>query len=113
MGFGLKKAGYATNPKYGPIIIKLIEDYNLQQYTLIAMGKIAPEEEVLAVNPMPATNVPADISAYVKLDEPLKEIAPPPVVNYPSGEFTINNTKVIYAKRVLQCSLLHRNMTFH
>src|SRR5688572_11075716 len=36
---GLKKAGYATNPKYPQIIIKLIEDYNLQDYTLIAMGK--------------------------------------------------------------------------
>ena len=96
---GLKKAGYATNPKYGPIIIKLIESYNLQQYTLIAMGKIAPEEEVLAVNPKPSTNIPADISAFVKQQEPLQEIAPPPAVNYPSGEFTINNTKVIYAKQ--------------
>ena len=96
---GLKKAGYATNPKYGPIIIKLIENYNLQQYTLIAMGKIAPEEEVLAVNPKPSTNIPADISAFVKQQEPLQEIAPPPAVNYPSGEFTINNTKVIYAKQ--------------
>ena len=40
-----------------------------------------------------------DISAYVKLNEPLQEIAPPPAVNYPSGEFSINNTKVIYAKQ--------------
>lgn len=96
---GLKKAGYATNPKYGPIIIKLIEDYNLQQYTLIAMGKIAPEEEVIAVNPKPSVNIPADISAFVKQQEPLQEIAPPPAINYPSGEFTINNTKVIYAKQ--------------
>ncbi|HUQ67243.1 MAG TPA: glucosaminidase domain-containing protein [Flavitalea sp.] len=96
---GLKKAGYATNPKYGPIIIKLIEDYNLQQYTLIAMGKMAPEEEVLAVNPKPATNIPSDISAFVKQQDPLQEIAPPPAVYYPSGEFMINNTKVIYAKQ--------------
>ncbi len=29
---GLKKAGYATNPNYAPQLIKLIEDYNLQQY---------------------------------------------------------------------------------
>ena len=96
---GLKKAGYATNPKYGPIIIRIIEEYNLQQYTLIAMGKIAPEEEVIAVNPKPATNTPADISAFVKQQEPLLEIPPPPVVNYPSGEFMINNTKVIFAKQ--------------
>src|SRR5215208_705636 len=31
---GLKKAGYATNPKYEQILIKLIEDYDLQDYTL-------------------------------------------------------------------------------
>ncbi len=32
--YGLKKAGYATNPKYPLILIKHIEQYNLQQYTL-------------------------------------------------------------------------------
>jgi LysM repeat protein len=96
---GLKKAGYATNPKYAPILIKLIEDYNLEQYTEIAMGKIPPEAEVIAVNPKPATDEPADISAFIKQQDPLIEIAPPPAINYPSGEFTINNTKVIYAKQ--------------
>lgn len=29
---GLKKAGYATNPKYPSLLIKLIEDYSLFQY---------------------------------------------------------------------------------
>ncbi len=29
---GLKAAGYATNPKYAPQLIKLIEDYKLHQY---------------------------------------------------------------------------------
>jgi len=33
---GLKKAGYATNPKYPNILIKHIELYNLQQYSLAA-----------------------------------------------------------------------------
>lgn len=45
--FGLKKAGYATNIKYSQILIKLIEDYNLQQYSLIALGRIAPPEDML------------------------------------------------------------------
>jgi hypothetical protein len=36
--FGLKKAGYATNPKYPQLLIKLIQDYDLQQYTMMAMG---------------------------------------------------------------------------
>jgi LysM repeat protein len=96
---GLKKAGYATNPKYAPILIKLIEQYNLQQYTLIAAGKMAPEEEVIAMKPKAATDVPADISAFVKQQEPSMEIPPPPQINYPAGEFAINNTKVIYARQ--------------
>ena len=29
---GLKKAGYATNPQYAPILIKIIEDYELYRY---------------------------------------------------------------------------------
>ena len=39
--YGLKKAGYATNIRYSQILIKIIEDYNLQQYSLIALGKLA------------------------------------------------------------------------
>lgn len=31
---GLKKAGYATNPKYPNILIRHIEQYNLQQYSI-------------------------------------------------------------------------------
>jgi LysM repeat protein len=37
--YGLKKAGYATNPKYPMILIKYIETYNLNSYSLIAMGR--------------------------------------------------------------------------
>ena len=32
---GLKKAGYATNPKYPAILIRYIEQYNLQRYNLV------------------------------------------------------------------------------
>jgi LysM repeat protein len=38
--YGLKKAGYATNPKYPAILIKHIEQYNLQQYSEIALGEV-------------------------------------------------------------------------
>jgi LysM repeat protein len=34
---GLKKCGYATNPRYAPQLIKIIEDYHLQQYTYAAL----------------------------------------------------------------------------
>lgn len=32
---GLKKAGYATNPRYPQLLIKIIEDNNLHQYDLV------------------------------------------------------------------------------
>jgi LysM repeat protein len=38
--YGLRKAGYATNPRYPEILIKNIEDNNLQQYTLEAIKDV-------------------------------------------------------------------------
>lgn len=38
--YGLKKAGYATNPRYPEILIKNIEDNNLQQYTMVAVKDV-------------------------------------------------------------------------
>ncbi|MEP6676350.1 MAG: glucosaminidase domain-containing protein [Ferruginibacter sp.] len=38
--YGLKHAGYATNPAYPQILIKNIEQYNLNQYTLSAIGEV-------------------------------------------------------------------------
>jgi flagellum-specific peptidoglycan hydrolase FlgJ len=37
---GLKQAGYATNPKYPGLLIRLIETYDLNAYTLLAINKI-------------------------------------------------------------------------
>ncbi len=37
--YGLKKAGYATNPKYPQLLIKIIEKYHLDQYDREAPGK--------------------------------------------------------------------------
>ncbi len=38
--YGLKKAGYATNPKYPEILIKNIEQNNLEQYTMLAVNDV-------------------------------------------------------------------------
>jgi LysM repeat protein len=38
--YGLRKAGYATNPRYADILIKHIETYNLEQYTAVAIGEM-------------------------------------------------------------------------
>ncbi len=37
--YGLKKAGYATNPRYPDILIRFIEKYDLQQYTRIGLSE--------------------------------------------------------------------------
>jgi len=100
--YGLKKAGYATNIRYSQIIIKLIEDYNLQQYSLIALGKLSPKDEILAGNPnKPATHGIITLAGPVITTTPaaaIEEVPEAPEVAYPEGQFTINNTKVVYAK---------------
>ncbi|MDL2240678.1 glucosaminidase domain-containing protein [Bacteroidales bacterium OttesenSCG-928-K22] len=35
---GLKKAGYATNPNYAPLLIKIIEENQLFMYDMVALG---------------------------------------------------------------------------
>lgn len=46
--FGLRKAGYATNPQYAQMLIKIIEDYRLQEYTYAAMGGAGATNNVAA-----------------------------------------------------------------
>jgi len=109
--YGLKKAGYATNPKYAQILIKLIQDYNLEDYTLIAMGKMK-EQDGLAKNSEVATDKNPSVvlaknndnekgTENVSTANKLEQDARPVVseVNYPSGEFKINDTRVIYVKK--------------
>lgn len=79
---GLKKAGYATNPKYPDLLIKYIEQYNLQVYSLAALNKV-PAADVINVengqvmlpaekineNPAPLTNnVNADLDKVVSIN---------------------------------------------
>jgi hypothetical protein len=82
--YGLKKAGYATNIRYSQILIKLIKDYNLQQYTLIAMGRTG----------VPAVRVDTATGAI----SPAGAAAAGPQVSYPEGEFMINRTRVVYVQ---------------
>lgn len=99
---GLKKAGYATNPKYPAVLIKLIEDYHLQDYTLLALGKTpAHSNEVTTVAVVTNENNNAVAPMEVpqeELERQKKEILKNSVA-YPQGKFLINDTKVIYAKK--------------
>ncbi len=42
---GLKKAGYATNPRYAELLIKIIEDNDLYNYDRMAPGMLAEKTE--------------------------------------------------------------------
>ncbi len=44
--YGLKKAGYATNPNYPKILIKTIEDYNLNQLTKDALNEMNIQNDI-------------------------------------------------------------------
>jgi LysM repeat protein len=111
--WGLKKAGYATNPRYPQIIIKLIEDYRLQDYTVVALNGMSNTNSPLAIAAQPKADVQGKsevenktlpILASVKqpvgaglVPAEVQKIIEQPV--YPQSEFAINDTKVIYARK--------------
>lgn len=101
--YGLKKAGYATNPRYPQVIIKLITDYNLQEYTLVALGKTSFQKEEIAgtkIEVEPQREIEA-VAAVVRTEEPVivQIVERVNKVPYPDGEFRINETRVIYARK--------------
>lgn len=90
--YGLKQAGYATSTTYPQQLIKLIEDYNLQQYTLAGEGvakagtngaktgdEMVASGPVKTTTPVAATSKPSGTS----------------IANAPKGIFQINDRKVI------------------
>jgi len=63
--YGLKKAGYATNPKYPQIVISNIEKYNLQQYDNLTgqdFDNIAINKIITVQKPV-EQNIVVDITA--------------------------------------------------
>ncbi|MEO6315877.1 MAG: glucosaminidase domain-containing protein [Chitinophagaceae bacterium] len=102
---GLRKAGYATNYRYAQILIKLIEDYNLEQYTLIAMGKLPPVNDALVSNNTTNSTAPASIQALnpsvtgdAAPKEVLATVIAPPAPVYPAIAFSINKAKVVFVQ---------------
>jgi len=56
---GLKKCGYATNPRYAQQLIKIIEDFKLQEFTYVAMNDDAEyEHDGTAVSKPGTRNLP-------------------------------------------------------
>lgn len=111
--YGLKRAGYATSSSYATALIKTIEVYNLQQYSELALNKAqtennnlvnvdennnsgqddvkqAEENETVA-NETTAEETTASVETIMANKQQT-------VSSYPTGIFSINNTRVLYAK---------------
>ena len=89
---GLRKAGYATNPKYPDILIKNIEQYNLQQYSLAAAG------ETLKVEPGKyQDDKESPASKYGEASKPTVTIETNPSAD--AAINSINGHKYILAKK--------------
>ncbi len=121
---GLKKAGYATSPTYPQKLLKVINDYNLQQYSLQAIARmhnqpakavsptdvtaashqppVAEKEasaETVQVKASPGEKEKTEPQAEEKNEAPVvSATASPKTLNYPAGIFTINHSKVILGK---------------
>ncbi|WP_298391604.1 glucosaminidase domain-containing protein [Hydrotalea sp.] len=116
--YGLKKAGYATEKNYAQRLIELINKYNLNEYTEIALAKEKNQQSDVALqNTTPVqstatatintTSVPESETTAAKA-----AMQPIPTVDntnntsitesetlYPEGIFTINHLKVLYAQK--------------
>jgi LysM repeat protein len=92
---GLKKAGYATNPRYPVILIDNIEKHNLQQYSIIALNRKEEGGDLAFIATQ--TSFSNEEDRHNKQEAASLETGNQPPA-YPEGVFEINRTKVIYAK---------------
>jgi LysM repeat protein len=83
--YGLSKAGYATNPNYPEILIKKIEDNNLEQYTMVAINDV-PHFDASKYKDDPETAVSkSDLDLDSNLTAPIN--------------LTINGSKALYVPK--------------
>ena len=73
--FGLKQAGYATNPNYPAQLIKAINDYDLAQYSLIAIEQKKKGIDFEITQPVAKQPETTNTVAPVVQPSPTKEVA--------------------------------------
>lgn len=92
--YGLKKAGYATNPQYPDILIRHIEQYNLQQYTFAAIGEL-PQFDGPTLSP--------DKDAPVKVvntpDKDMTDSSAGSILDIPEKPVLVNGSKCVLAPK--------------
>lgn len=97
--YGLKKAGYATNSQYAPLLVTLVERYNLTQYDLIALNR-APQQQpgIILVSNEEKKEAQPPVTVGITPPQEQKEETKAVMAAYPTDKvFYINETKVVYA----------------
>ncbi len=79
---GLKKAGYATNPRYADLLIKIIEDNDLHRFDTALIADWKPVEESAAQ--------PQEVVAE-EATEPIEEPAKPRKINIDSHNVALHS----------------------
>ncbi len=116
--YGLKKAGYATEKDYPQRLLKIINDYNLNQYTIAALQQTNKNNSVVAdfstpkninqknsdatfvkqsVTPTPLKEEKEEVEIFANYQNGNRNTTSVTNNNYPQGIFSINHSKVIFA----------------
>jgi LysM repeat protein len=94
---GLKRCGYATNPRYAQQLIKIIEDFNLQEYTLAAANTRSSDPVMVAAKTTQPVTV-AVMPEHKVADTPKTEPAVT-AVNNANNTVQVNGLKAFYAHK--------------
>lgn len=86
--YGLKKDGYATEKDYPQNLIKLIETYNLENYTDLAISKMKNNKDGAGI--IPGSNIALNDQNNANLGQPA---APGRSLTSTASENTDNNTQ--------------------
>lgn len=97
--YGLKKAGYATNPAYATSLITTIEKYDLEQYTDVALQQ-SNQMSVASSNVQSQQNIEFSNASYVQNKDAIQSVSHynADVLKYRKNTvFRINERNVLYA----------------
>lgn len=98
--YQLKNCGYATHPKYAERLIKVIEDYDLQQYTMIALNQseqqIQKEEVIVQETKTEPISSTSEGSSKYTMNAPVN--APQSTTSY-YQETQLHGLKGFYARK--------------
>lgn len=88
----LKRAGYATNPKYPALLIKIIEDNKLFEYDQIALGKLAKTSK-------PKNRKPKKTNRPSRSNSSKEEFSDIDLYDMPVVKISENKIKYVIAKK--------------